>query len=157
VARALGAIEGEGGRLRALTRADGCVILDDSYNANRASVVASLRTAAELARAEGRRLVAVLGEMRELGALSADEHRIVGEEAARWASVVVAVQGDTAEIARAAAAAGGPEVLFVPDAARATDEVSARLRPGDLVLVKGSRGVLLDTVVNALMPPEPPR
>lgn len=81
----------------------------------------------------------------------------MGEEAARWASVVVAVQGDAAEIARAAGRSGGPEVIFVADAARAIDEVSARLRPGDLVLVKGSRGVLLDTVVNALMPPEPTR
>lgn len=153
-------LRGEEGRLRTVRLASGAVALDDSYNANRASVVASLRTAAELARSEGRRLVAVLGEMRELGALSADEHRIVGEEAARQgAAVVVAVSGDAAEIARAASSSTpGPEVVFVENAARAIDVVAALIRPGDLVLVKGSRGVNLDTVVRALaQAPEPSR
>lgn len=146
--RAFAEIEGEGGRLQALQLADGTVILDDSYNANGASVVASLRTAAELARREGRRLLVALGEMRELGALSAAEHRRVGEEvAAQGATALVAVQGDAAEIARAAA---GIDACFVEDARAALDEVRARLRAGDLLLVKGSRGVGLDLLVRSL-------
>jgi UDP-N-acetylmuramoyl-tripeptide--D-alanyl-D-alanine ligase len=153
IARALGEIEGEDGRLRALRGVDGTVIVDDCYNANRPSTVASLRTAAELARTEGRRLVAVLGEMLELGALSTDEHRIVGQEvAAQGVAALVAVQGDAAEIARVAAVAG-IDACFVPDAPAALEALWGRLRPGDLVLVKGSRGVGLDLLVRALKSP----
>jgi UDP-N-acetylmuramoyl-tripeptide--D-alanyl-D-alanine ligase len=153
IAGALGVIEGEDGRLRAVRGADDTVLVDDCYNANRASTVASLRAAAELARAEGRRLVAVLGEMLELGALSADEHRIVGQEvAAQGAAALVAVQGDAAEIARAAAA-GGIDACFVPDAPAALEAIRGQLRPGDLLLVKGSRGVGLDLLVRALKSP----
>ncbi|RYE93004.1 MAG: UDP-N-acetylmuramoyl-tripeptide--D-alanyl-D-alanine ligase, partial [Myxococcales bacterium] len=150
IAAALGSLAGEEGRLRTCPGPDGAVLIDDSYNANRASVEASLVTASELARADGRRLVAVLGEMRELGALSASEHRAVGEAAARaGVAVLVAVQGDAAHLADAARRPG-LDVLFVPDAAAALDALEARRQPGDVILVKGSRGVGLDRLVAAL-------
>jgi UDP-N-acetylmuramoyl-tripeptide--D-alanyl-D-alanine ligase len=150
VRRAFAGLEGEEGRLQAVPLADGSVLLDDCYNANRASTVASLRTAGELARAEGRRLLAVLGEMRELGPLAEEEHRAVGEEAAaQGVAALVAVQGDAAAIARAAGERGA-EAIFVPDAPAALEAIRGRLRPGDLLLVKGSRGVGLDLVVRAL-------
>lgn len=150
IASALGSLAGEDGRLRTVPGPDGAVLIDDSYNANRASVEASLVTASELARAGGRRLVAVLGEMRELGELSASEHRAVGEAAARaGVSVLVAVQGDASHLADAARRPG-VDVLFVPDAARAHEALEARRQPGDVILIKGSRGVGLDRLVAAL-------
>ncbi|MCS6902509.1 MAG: cyanophycin synthetase, partial [Myxococcales bacterium] len=153
IRHALTRLEGEEGRLQVVPLADGTVLLDDCYNANRASVVASLRTAAELARAEGRRMIAVLGEMRELGDLSAEEHRIVGEEAAALGvAALIAVQGDAAEIAQVARGQG-VEVIFVSDAEAALNVLRTRIKPGDLVLVKGSRGVGLDGLVRALKSP----
>jgi UDP-N-acetylmuramoyl-tripeptide--D-alanyl-D-alanine ligase len=156
LAAGLAQIEGEGGRLQALRLPDGTVLLDDSYNANRASVVASLQAASELARAEGRRLVAVLGEMRELGDLAVQEHRAVGQACvASGVASLIAVQGQASEIADEAAG-GGVESCFSPDASSAIEQVMRRLRPGDLVLVKGSRGVGLDRIVRHMTQPSEP-
>jgi UDP-N-acetylmuramoyl-tripeptide--D-alanyl-D-alanine ligase len=151
----------EGGRLSAERLPDGTVLIDDSYNANRASMVASLGTAAEIARARGKRLFAVLGEMRELGPLSAEEHREVGKiVAALGVGCLVAVAGDAARIAEVARAlspaAGEPgrgrsiEIVFVPDAQAAAEATVTRLMPGDVVLVKGSRSVGLEKVASAV-------
>lgn len=143
--------EGEGGRLAAVRLAGGSVLIDDSYNANRASTVAGLGAAAEIARAEGRRLLAVLGEMRELGVMSVDEHRQVGRAAgAAGVAALVAVAGDAAHVADAARAAGVGDAAFVLDARAAVAAAMARLQPGDVVLVKGSRGVGLELVAKAI-------
>lgn len=143
------AIVGEEGRLQVQRLVDGTVLLDDSYNANRASVLSSLGTAAEIAKQEGRRLVAVLGEMRELGALSKQEHRLVGDAAARLGATVIAVQGEAAEIARAASE-GGANACFVERTDLALEKLQSYILPGDLLLVKGSRGVGLDFLIRAL-------
>lgn len=141
----------EGGRLVPVRLADGTLLLDDSYNANRASMVASIDLAAKLAKREGRRLGLVLGEMRELGEHAASEHRIVGEAAARAEpAYLVTVAGHAATIA--AAVAGGADVVHVDDARVALDALRARLRPGDVVLVKASRGIGLELVVDGLRP-----
>jgi UDP-N-acetylmuramoyl-tripeptide--D-alanyl-D-alanine ligase len=140
-------------RLAPVTLADGTLLIDDSYNANRASVESSLGTAGELAVSRGARLVAVLGEMRELGALSASEHDAVGRRAvAVGAASVIAVSGDAARVA-AVAREAGVEAVFAADAAAAVSLVRARVRAGDVVLIKGSRGVGLETVVRALSAP----
>ncbi|AKT37080.1 UDP-N-acetylmuramoyl-tripeptide--D-alanyl-D-alanine ligase [Chondromyces crocatus] len=138
------------GRLAAVELPDGTVVIDDSYNANPVSMRASLRAAAELSVSLGRRLLLVLGEMRELGALSAEEHDALGVEAAAVGpAAVIAVAGDAARTAKAAAAAGAVSV-FVATAEQAAVEVLARARSGDLVLVKGSRGVKMEHVVEVL-------
>ena len=137
-------------RLAPLSLSDGTLVIDDSYNANRASVCASLDAAAEIAAARGARFVAVLGEMRELGALAASEHDAVGERVvALRPAALIGVSGDAARVADLARA-GGVDAIFVRDAAAAIDEVTRRVRPGDVVLVKGSRGVGLEAVVRAL-------
>jgi UDP-N-acetylmuramoyl-tripeptide--D-alanyl-D-alanine ligase len=136
-------------RGRVFFLADEISLVDDSYNA---SPLAMRRLLELLARASGRR-VAVLGEMYELGELSLQAHRDVGEEAAGSCDVLVAVGGgDAAILATAALEAGLTEgaVHIVECADEATELLHRTLRPKDVVLVKGSRGVGLDRTVAAL-------
>jgi UDP-N-acetylmuramoyl-tripeptide--D-alanyl-D-alanine ligase len=136
-------------RGRVLTIGDGILLVDDSYNA---SPLAVRRLLELLARALGRR-VAVLGEMYELGELAADAHRQAGRESAAACDLLVAVGGaDAGRIADGARDAGiaAESVHVVEDADSAAELLRRVLRPGDVVLVKGSRGVGLDRTVAAL-------
>jgi UDP-N-acetylmuramoyl-tripeptide--D-alanyl-D-alanine ligase len=130
----------------------GVRVIDDSYNSSPAALKRSLEV---LAAAGGRtRKIAVLGEMLELGAHAEALHRECGR-AARAAGVDLLITvggapaGALADEARAAGMAAD-HVLFVPDRERATEVLLERVRPGDLVLVKGSRGIGLDAVVERL-------
>jgi len=125
-------------------------ILDDTYNASPDTMVAALELLRDL---PARRRVAVLGEMLELGDVAEAEHLALGERAAAVAELLVTVGEGGRAIARAALAAGLPRraVVQVPDAGGALDAVLPRLEAGDLVLVKGSRGVALESVVEALV------
>lgn len=148
VSRALATMSG---RMSTRRAPSGLVVVDDSYNSNPASARASIQTAAELAGTVGRRVVLVLGEMRELGALSESEHVGVGQAAAASGPrLVIAVAGDARHIADQVRD-GGIEALFVDDADAAAELALARCRPDDLVLVKGSRGVRTEKVVEALL------
>ncbi|MBS2018934.1 MAG: UDP-N-acetylmuramoyl-tripeptide--D-alanyl-D-alanine ligase [Deltaproteobacteria bacterium] len=125
------------------------VVLDDTYNANPASVRAALATLGELAGA-GRRRVAVLGEMKELGAHAEAEHAALGEVIAS-AGVALAIGcGGLVDLALDGAEARGTRVLR----ARSTEEAAAiareNVRGGDVVLVKGSRSVGAERVTAAL-------
>jgi UDP-N-acetylmuramoyl-tripeptide--D-alanyl-D-alanine ligase len=134
-------------------RAGGVVIVDDSYNAAPGSVRAALELLAGL---PGRR-VAVLGEMRELGSAHATGHREVGEAAGDTVDLLVVVDGGPGGAAEgivlgACAAGLAPEhVLAVADAGGAVGVLRDRLAPGDVVLVKASRGVALERVVDRLV------
>jgi UDP-N-acetylmuramoyl-tripeptide--D-alanyl-D-alanine ligase len=142
---------GEPGRLKLHELANGTVVVDDAYNANPASALSSLDTARELAEQRSARLVLVFGEMRELGPLSAREHTRLGEEIGRsGAAELIAVSGD-ARLYLAAARAAGVEACFAPDAETALVEARARVRAGDVVLVKASRGVRAERVVEGLL------
>ncbi|MEK6606530.1 MAG: UDP-N-acetylmuramoyl-tripeptide--D-alanyl-D-alanine ligase [Myxococcota bacterium] len=136
----------------------GRTVLDDCYNANPASMVAALAAIAELRRDGGRLTprggtcgaAAVLGEMRELGDEAARLHTEVGAAVAvAGLDLLVCVGDAAAAIADGAVAAGMPvaRVVRVADAAAAADAVRARTHPGDLVLVKGSRGARLEEVL----------
>ena len=136
-------------RGRVLVVGDGISLVDDSYNS---SPLAVRRLLELLAEAPGRR-VAVLGEMYELGEIAAQAHRQAGEEAAAACDLLVAVGGEhAAGLAAAARGAGLGEdaVHLVSDADRAAESLRRLLRPGDVVLIKGSRGVGLDRTVAAL-------
>jgi UDP-N-acetylmuramoyl-tripeptide--D-alanyl-D-alanine ligase len=142
--------EGADMRLQ-LRKANGLSILNDAYNANPNSMRAAIETAAALPHA-GRR-VAVLGDMRELGATSEQYHREVGDAAGRAGFALLACVGTDARwLADAAEAAGMPPdaVLRFADSAAAADRLPALVRPGDLVLIKASRGIRLELVANAL-------
>jgi UDP-N-acetylmuramoyl-tripeptide--D-alanyl-D-alanine ligase len=142
---------GDPGRLRALTLKDGTVVLDDTYNSNPASVKISLSAAWEVAHNAGTRLVVVLGEMRELGAESPRLHQEVAALVAQSrAAAVVAVTGDARFIAEGAQARGIPAV-FADDSDAALACALAMIEPGDVVLVKASRGVHAERVVEGLL------
>jgi UDP-N-acetylmuramoyl-tripeptide--D-alanyl-D-alanine ligase len=131
-----------------IVRAGEVTILDDSYNASPSSMIVALELLATL---PGRH-VAVLGEMLELGDASERGHREVGEAAARLADELLVVGEAAAEIA-AGAAKLGPAVLQAADRGEALAVLRQRLRPGDTVLVKASRGAELDSIVEALKSP----
>lgn len=146
-ARALASLgAGEAQRLVPIELGDGTVVVDDSYNANPASVLSSAETAREIARERGARLLLVVGEMRELGPLSVREHQELGRALGRFgADALVAVGGDAAYVAEL----GGGS--FAEDADAALGMVLAELRAGDVVLVKASRGVRAERVVEGLV------
>lgn len=150
-ARAAAAIAAEPGRLSPLVLGDGTVVLDDSYNANPASVKSSVEVAREIARARDARLVLVIGEMRELGAASAREHTALGRELGAGVAAALVLVGGDAELMLAPARAGGLDAVFVADAESALGPVLERVRPGDVVLVKASRGVRAERIVDGLV------
>jgi UDP-N-acetylmuramoyl-tripeptide--D-alanyl-D-alanine ligase len=127
-------------------RSDDVTIIDDSYNASPAAMSAAL---ALLGSVEGRR-VAVLGDMRELGALSDAAHADIGKEAARTADALVGVGELAAGIVRSAREAGLRDAHQAADAGEALIVLRRLLRRGDTVLVKGSRAIGLDAVADAL-------
>jgi UDP-N-acetylmuramoyl-tripeptide--D-alanyl-D-alanine ligase len=152
VTRAVGVRPGgrvvvEFGRWRGerVTLPSGAVVIDDCYNANPLSMRAALDDLSTQDPA-GRR-IAVLGDMLELGAGEAEAHRAVGEEAARADVDVLLAVGPRAA---AMADAFGGEVHVVPDAAAAAALARRLVGPGDVVLVKGSRGVGLEVVAETL-------
>jgi UDP-N-acetylmuramoyl-tripeptide--D-alanyl-D-alanine ligase len=134
-------------------RGDGLVVVNDAYNANPASMVAALSALAAIGRRGGRRTVAVLGEMLELGATSVEDHLEVGAEVARREiDVLVTVGEAAADIATGARRTPGWSGVSVTTAGR--DEASDWLRhnvvAGDVVLVKASRGAALEHVADVL-------
>jgi UDP-N-acetylmuramoyl-tripeptide--D-alanyl-D-alanine ligase len=138
-------------RMELTTSPGGLVVLNDAYNANPTSMAAALESLAALD-VPGRR-IAVLGEMRELGEVSAAEHARMGELVADAGVDAVVVVGPGTEELAAAAAARGVEVHTAADHAAATAVVRALARPGDAVLVKASRAVGLERVAAALHEP----
>jgi UDP-N-acetylmuramoyl-tripeptide--D-alanyl-D-alanine ligase len=131
-----------------LVRAGEVTIVDDSYNASPGSVAAALEL---LAGMPGRR-IAVLGEMLELGSEQEAGHRRVGETAAELADRLVVVGDGAAAIADGARLAGMPAdaIATVADRDAARERLLEDLRPGDVVLVKASRGIALDVLVDEL-------
>ncbi|HYL07040.1 MAG TPA: UDP-N-acetylmuramoyl-tripeptide--D-alanyl-D-alanine ligase [Candidatus Udaeobacter sp.] len=131
-------------RLEEVPAPGGYSIVDDAYNASPESMLAAFEALA--AAPQDGRLLAVLGEMRELGAFAEESHRQVGRRAAEVFSAVCVV--DAGVHARTLAEAAGAELA--PDRAAAVAWVRGNARPGDRVLVKASHGVRLDEVVKEL-------
>lgn len=137
------------GRMQVTDRSDGVTIVDDSYNASPPAMAAALQAAQKIA--DGRRIVAVLGEMFELGEAATAEHVKVGELAADCGvAVVIAVGGPNATLIADGARDRGVAALHLADANAALHVVQQALLPGDVVLVKGSNGVGLQPVATAI-------
>ncbi len=133
-------------RLSAHRGVNGSTIIDDTYNASPDSMRAALDLLGEVA---GRKF-AVLGDMRELGAAEHDGHIQIGRRAAEVADVIFAV-GDLGRwIGDAAFQAGHADVHIMMDKSEIAPALASQLAPGDVVLVKGSRALALETVVEAL-------
>jgi UDP-N-acetylmuramoyl-tripeptide--D-alanyl-D-alanine ligase len=120
-------------------------LIDDAYNANPLSVSASLET---LARFAGRK-VAILGHMRELGEHSRQHHSEVGALAGRLANLVIAV-GEHGDALAQAALENGADAVWYASTAEAKARFLPDIKPGDVVLVKGSRFVQLEQLVEVL-------
>jgi len=135
-------------RLVAVRAENGALLLDDTYNASPQSTLAALNLLADL---PGRR-VAVLGDMLELGPYEHEGHWKVGLRAAEVAALLVTVGERARSIAEAARQAGmrPAEVHEVPTAEAAVNLLRDLLRPDDVVLIKGSRGMQMDRIVSAL-------
>lgn len=129
-------------------------LIDDTYNASTPSVLSALGLLEELVPA---RAIAVLGEMRELGEIAEEEHRIVGRRAGEVADVLVTF-GELAQIVAAeaivAAEHGGRSLevhaFGLDERAELIDHLRESLRSGDIVLLKGSRGLEMENIVAAL-------
>lgn len=137
-------------RMARHVRADGLVVLDDTFNANPDAMAAALTTLAALA-PDGR--LAILGEMAEMGAASADLHEGVGRLAAELGIECLIVVGEVAAPMAAGydRVGGAGSAVVVPDVTSALQAASARLRETRLVLVKASRKVRLERVVDGLL------
>jgi UDP-N-acetylmuramoyl-tripeptide--D-alanyl-D-alanine ligase len=139
-------------RGQVLRTSAGITVLDDSYNANPLAVRRALEVLASDTHAARR--IAVLGEMLELGPESASLHEECGRAAvAAHVDRLVTVGGAPARALGLAAIAAGlapGAVTHVDDSPAAAEAVAALVRPGDLVLVKGSRGIRLERVVERL-------
>ena len=149
VARGLSTLgQGESGRLHARESSQGRIVIDDAYNANPASMRASIDAAHEIADALERPLVLVLGAMRELGAESDALHEELGAHAAQARPRMLVAVAAPALAARARA--DGATVIEVADAAAALVALGPALSPGDVVLVKASNSIGLSRVAAAL-------
>lgn len=145
-----------GGRgLRLVPRQGVChtTLLDDTYNASPESMMAALDLLAELPK----RHVAVLGDMLELGAYEREGHHEVGRYAAHLLDVLVTVGERGRLIAEAAREAGFDDgrLYTVSDNERALAVLEETIKSGDAILVKGSRSMAMEEIVEALEAPEP--
>ncbi|MBT2209820.1 MULTISPECIES: UDP-N-acetylmuramoyl-tripeptide--D-alanyl-D-alanine ligase [Actinomadura] len=139
-------------RMEVADSGDGVTVVNDAYNANPDSTRAAIDTTRHLAR--DRRAFAVLGEMAELGAASVAEHAKIGQHVARsgFAGLVV-VGPNAAAMAEGAGqvASWTGECVQVDDVGAAVTALSERLRPRDVVLVKGSRVAGMERVAEAIL------
>jgi len=129
----------------------GLQVIDDAYNANPLSMAAALDILVAAA-GQGRK-AAVLADMRELGPLEAEAHRQLGREvAAAGVGLLVCYGPAMAHVARTAVDAGMEpgSVVMAANHAQAAEQALSWLRPGDTVLIKGSRGMAMEHVVEAI-------
>jgi UDP-N-acetylmuramoyl-tripeptide--D-alanyl-D-alanine ligase len=129
---------------------NGILLIDDSYNANPASMRAALTTVAGL-KGEGRG-IAVLGDMLELGEASPKEHEEIGRIAARCVERLYLLGEMAKSVVRGAVAGGVPaeSIVLAQSHAEILDDIAGTMRPGDCVLVKGSRGMRMETVAEGI-------
>jgi UDP-N-acetylmuramoyl-tripeptide--D-alanyl-D-alanine ligase len=140
-------------------RADGVTVINDSYNANPDSMRAAVETLAEFGTPGSRQTWAVLGDMLELGDSASAEHEAIGRFVAeRGIDHLVAVGEYAARLADGARTSARQSWVQAFDAkVDAGAAVIAGLAPGDVVLVKASRGLALNTVADDILAAVPPR
>ena len=151
IAERLLSLEPGQGRGKPLFFEQGICVVDDSYNSNPAALMTMMRL---LKGIPGyRRKILVAGEMLELGAGAARFHQACGKAAAGWGfDLILGIQGLADRVVTSARAVGydSGHSVFFDDAAEAGEWLAPRVRPGDLILVKGSRGVRTEAVIERL-------
>jgi UDP-N-acetylmuramoyl-tripeptide--D-alanyl-D-alanine ligase len=132
---------------------NGAALINDSYNSSPAALHAMIKVLA--ATPNYRRRILAAGEMRELGATSPELHREAGKAAAQAGKIdwVIGVEGDAAQIVEGAVAAGVPraQTRIFASSEEAAKFLADFVAPGDLLLVKGSRGVKMERIVETLL------
>jgi UDP-N-acetylmuramoyl-tripeptide--D-alanyl-D-alanine ligase len=151
IAEGLGTAEPSKMRGQVLRFADGFTVVDDSYNSNPRALAEMLKSVGQMA--DFKRRIAVLGEMLELGPDAPQMHRESGHVAVdEKFDVVIGVRGLAEEIVKGASDHGLPaeRAIFCENSERAAQLLAGMITEGDIVLVKGSRGVKTDLVVTRL-------
>ncbi len=149
ISEALADYQPASGRMALLAGIKGTFIIDDTYNASPLSMHAALDTLREL---KGKRKVAVLGDMLEIGKYTIEAHEELGRLAAKVADTLVTVGPRAKFIAEGAKVAGMPKkkVVSFDSADEAKVPVQDLLRKGDIVLLKASRAIGLDKIVEEI-------
>ncbi len=148
VARALSDVEAPPQRGEVLRFRDGFTVINDSYNSNPDALISMVETLVNGAPAESRKIV-VAGEMLELGENAADIHRETGGRIADLdVDLLIGVRGLAKELVDGASTV---ETRFVDDSIAAGELIAGLVKPGDVILVKGSRGVRTEKVIEKLL------
>ena len=125
----------------------GATILNDSYNSNPEALRSMIQS---LASRPAQRRILIAGEMLEMGTHAEGAHAACGKAAAEAGiDLVVGVRGNAQHLA-AAACWGGTASIFLPDAQTAGEWLAKNVQPGDVILIKGSRGVGLERSIDVL-------
>ena len=128
---------------------NGMKIIDDTYNASPDSMKAAIDV---LMKTRGIRSVAILGDMFELGEDSKIQHELIGRYAAQQnVGLLVAIGENSAEMARGAREEGMENVLYFADKDAFFEEMGSIIETGDVILLKGSRGMEMDKIVKKIM------
>ncbi|MEP7213721.1 MAG: UDP-N-acetylmuramoyl-tripeptide--D-alanyl-D-alanine ligase [Acidobacteriota bacterium] len=150
IARALSTAAAPSQRGEMIEFVAGFSVINDSYNSNPAALLSMVRTLMDGGRNAKRRIV-VAGEMLELGADAAAIHRATGQEIASCGiDLLIGVRGFGSELVAGAKDAGLKEAVFAADSAIAGEMLAEIIAPGDAVLIKGSRGVRTEKVLEVL-------
>lgn len=149
IAGALGRATASHWRMELQERADGLLVVNDSYNANPDSMRAALQSVSAMRR-QGGRVIGLLGDMLELGQGASEAHLGVGRFAAQTGVDLVIAVGDYAAQLADGARRGGAEAVVVTDREAALTLLRKECHADDVVLVKASRGIALETVAVAL-------
>jgi len=150
IAEALANFEPPPGRLRLIEGEKQTRILDDTYNSSPIAAIAALETLKAL---PAQRRIAVLGDMLELGKYSEGAHRSIGEKASGAADILITV-GDRARFMSNEALARGmseEKIFSFSTTEEAADKLEEILQKGDLILIKGSRAMRMENIVQEIM------
>lgn len=139
------------GRVRLIAGLHGSILIDDTYNSSPAACEAGLKMLKEIP--FGKRKIAIVGDMLELGKHTVDAHVEVGRMAKKCAQLLIAVGMRAKDIAAGAIEAGMSEkkVMHVDDAPAAAEAMLGQIKPGDVIYIKGSQGMRMENTVKALM------
>ncbi len=125
------------------------LVVNDAYNASPMSMVAAIDTMLEVAKG---RKVAVLGDMLELGPIAVSAHEAIGEKLAQCGIEIVVTVGElSASIANKASSCGISQVVVCSNHEQAQAALRKLLMPGDTILIKGSRGMKMEKIINMFL------
>ncbi len=144
----------EAGRMNPIAGIKGCLIIDSTYNAAPASMVAALNVLKEFQTQNDARRIAVLGHMAELGNLSEQEHHLIGQRAQEVGADILVTVGELGLAIRRGAIEAGMDEMHTQHFQTAIDAgrwLDMNVKKGDIVLVKGSQSARMERVVRDIM------